>query len=219
MEVVQNSLAVPVPTACAQLGGVSRTTLYELVKQRELVKVNIGQAARACLDCIHIAVRNRRLNGLPNSSVYTALADALHKAVSAQGHSDVPETVVAHSDLMPTVPVDQAAPRLGLSPGRPVASPTARRLAVSAAGACSTNKQSVNTWKASSDGPNSTRPRSRIHDRPRIRRSHRRSPRRQHPGCQKLDPAGTHTPHHRKRLGNPSHAPTLYDRPVHRPRR
>ena len=80
------------------------------------VVVLTGPAARACLDCIHIAVRNRRLNGLPNSSVYTALADALHKAVSAQGHSDIPETVVAHSDLMPTVPVDQAAPRLGLSP-------------------------------------------------------------------------------------------------------
>jgi excisionase family DNA binding protein len=43
MEVQQNSLLVPVPSACVQLGGVSRTTIYELVKQRELVKVNIGR--------------------------------------------------------------------------------------------------------------------------------------------------------------------------------
>ena len=43
MEVQPNSLLVPVPNACAQLGGVSRTTIYELVKQRELVKVNIGR--------------------------------------------------------------------------------------------------------------------------------------------------------------------------------
>lgn len=43
MEVVQHQMLIPVPSACAQLGGVSRTTLYELVKQCELVKVNIGR--------------------------------------------------------------------------------------------------------------------------------------------------------------------------------
>lgn len=43
MEVADNQLLIPVPTACARLGGVSRTTIYELVKQRELVKVNIGR--------------------------------------------------------------------------------------------------------------------------------------------------------------------------------
>ena len=36
-------LLVPVPDTCAQLGGVSRTTVYELVKQGQLVKVNIGR--------------------------------------------------------------------------------------------------------------------------------------------------------------------------------
>lgn len=36
-------LLVPVPDTCTQLGGVSRTTIYELVKQGELVKVNIGR--------------------------------------------------------------------------------------------------------------------------------------------------------------------------------
>jgi excisionase family DNA binding protein len=28
---------------CARLGGVSRTTVYELIKRRELVHVNIGR--------------------------------------------------------------------------------------------------------------------------------------------------------------------------------
>jgi predicted DNA-binding transcriptional regulator AlpA len=36
-------LLVPIPTACAELGGVSRTTVYDLVNQRQLVKVNIGR--------------------------------------------------------------------------------------------------------------------------------------------------------------------------------
>ncbi len=36
-------LLVPIPAACATLGGVSRTTVYALVNQNELVKVCIGR--------------------------------------------------------------------------------------------------------------------------------------------------------------------------------
>jgi hypothetical protein len=36
-------LIVPVPDACAALGGICRTTLYDLVNHSELVKVNIGR--------------------------------------------------------------------------------------------------------------------------------------------------------------------------------
>jgi hypothetical protein len=36
-------LLVPIPDACAELGGVSRTTVYDLVDKEELVKVNIGR--------------------------------------------------------------------------------------------------------------------------------------------------------------------------------
>lgn len=36
-------LLVPISETCTALGGVSRTTVYELVKDRELVKVNIGR--------------------------------------------------------------------------------------------------------------------------------------------------------------------------------
>ena len=36
-------LLVPIPSACSALGDVSRTTVYDLVNQGELVKVNIGR--------------------------------------------------------------------------------------------------------------------------------------------------------------------------------
>jgi hypothetical protein len=36
-------LLVPIPGAQSQLGGVSRTTVYDLVNRGELVKVNIGR--------------------------------------------------------------------------------------------------------------------------------------------------------------------------------
>jgi Helix-turn-helix domain len=36
-------LLVPIPTACEELGGISRPTLYALVEKRELTKINIGR--------------------------------------------------------------------------------------------------------------------------------------------------------------------------------
>jgi hypothetical protein len=39
----QPRLLVPIPDACSELGGVSRTTVYDLVDKDELVKVNIGR--------------------------------------------------------------------------------------------------------------------------------------------------------------------------------
>lgn len=43
MTLSPDQLLIPVPAACASLGGVSRTTVYALVNQGELVKVNIGR--------------------------------------------------------------------------------------------------------------------------------------------------------------------------------
>jgi hypothetical protein len=43
MTISPDQLLVPVPAACTALGGVSRTTVYALVNQGELVKVNIGR--------------------------------------------------------------------------------------------------------------------------------------------------------------------------------
>ena len=39
---LHGTLLVPIPAACSELGGVSRPTIYALVKKGELVKVNIG---------------------------------------------------------------------------------------------------------------------------------------------------------------------------------
>jgi hypothetical protein len=36
-------LLIPIPGAQTQLGGVSRTTVYDLVNQGQIVKVNIGR--------------------------------------------------------------------------------------------------------------------------------------------------------------------------------
>ena len=39
----QEQLLVSVPGACSVLGGVSRTTVYHLVNDGQLMKVNIGR--------------------------------------------------------------------------------------------------------------------------------------------------------------------------------
>lgn len=36
-------LLVPIPDTCTRLGGISRTTVYELIDRGDLVKVNIGR--------------------------------------------------------------------------------------------------------------------------------------------------------------------------------
>ena len=43
MEATQDRLLVPIPDACARLGGIGRTSLYELVNRGEVVKVNVGR--------------------------------------------------------------------------------------------------------------------------------------------------------------------------------
>ena len=36
-------LLVPIPEARAVLGGIGHTTIYDLIKRREVIKVNIGR--------------------------------------------------------------------------------------------------------------------------------------------------------------------------------
>ena len=43
MTISPGQLLVPISDTCSRLGGVSRTTVYDLVNQGELVKVNIGR--------------------------------------------------------------------------------------------------------------------------------------------------------------------------------
>jgi hypothetical protein len=43
MTISPGQLLVPIPDACSKLGDVSRTTIYGLVNQGQLCKVNIGR--------------------------------------------------------------------------------------------------------------------------------------------------------------------------------
>lgn len=75
-----------------------------------------GGAARCALQAALIAIRARRANGLPDSEAYRELARALAQAESGGGHSDIREQVAGqHFSLEPTVPIVEAATRLGLT--------------------------------------------------------------------------------------------------------
>jgi hypothetical protein len=78
------------------------------------VVVLSGEAARATAEAMLIAVRSRRVNGVPRSRTYDILAAAL---VAAAGHVDVrTEPQIAELSVRhPSVSVEDAAPRLGLS--------------------------------------------------------------------------------------------------------
>ena len=79
------------------------------------VIVMTGPVLRTALDAVLIAGRSRRLSGLPDSSAYTGLAEALLRA-SAAGHSDVPEPAPAQCfPVEPTVLIEEAADMLKLS--------------------------------------------------------------------------------------------------------
>lgn len=75
-----------------------------------------GPAVETALQAALIAIRARRVNGLPASSAYRTLAAALGQARSAAGHADFREPVdVQHFSVQaPTVPITQAADRLGV---------------------------------------------------------------------------------------------------------
>ena len=79
------------------------------------VVVLSGEAARATAEAMLIAVRSRRVSGLPRSRPYERLIAAL---VAAAGHVDVRTGDIADAGVMqtqPTVTVEAAASRLGLS--------------------------------------------------------------------------------------------------------
>ncbi|OBJ63260.1 helix-turn-helix domain-containing protein [Mycobacterium asiaticum] len=74
-----------------------------------------GPALRAARDCALIAVKHRKLSGLPYRP-YEALAWELASAMAAAGHSDVRLPAVSHPVPMhPTLSLDEAAARLNIS--------------------------------------------------------------------------------------------------------
>jgi hypothetical protein len=79
------------------------------------VVVLTGPIIRTTLDAVLIAARSRRLSGMPTSTTYRALAEAL-LAASAAGQSDVPTTTVTPcSPVEPDVTIREAATMLGIS--------------------------------------------------------------------------------------------------------
>ncbi len=75
-----------------------------------------GPAARTLCEAVLIAARARAANSYPVSRHYATLAQELHAAVSAAGQSDVRAYADIHPEyVLPTVPIEQAATKLGLS--------------------------------------------------------------------------------------------------------
>ncbi|ORV65297.1 hypothetical protein AWC03_02820 [Mycobacterium europaeum] len=58
-DAANGQLLVPITDTCTRLGGISRTTVYELINRSELVKVNIG--ARGFITAESIAAYVDRL--------------------------------------------------------------------------------------------------------------------------------------------------------------
>jgi hypothetical protein len=80
------------------------------------VLVLTGPGLRCALECVLIAIKHRRLSGLPNKR-YEHLARELHAAMTAAGQSDAPQPAVRQPVWVhqPTVPIAEAAHRLGRS--------------------------------------------------------------------------------------------------------
>lgn len=73
-----------------------------------------GDQLRTALTAVLIAARARTINGLPPSRAYNDLGQAL--AAATHGQLAVPKPVEAETPKMrPTVPIEEAAPLLGLS--------------------------------------------------------------------------------------------------------
>ena len=83
------------------------------------VVVLSGSALRLVLECAAIAVRHRKMTaGLPFSTQpYEALACEFGAAMAAAGHSDVRSPAISKAVAVehPTVPLAEAAARLGIS--------------------------------------------------------------------------------------------------------
>ncbi len=80
------------------------------------VVILTGASLRSALECALIAIKHRALSGLPNRP-YEDLACELRAAMAANGQSDVPKPAPCQPvSVRPTVPIDEAATRLGISP-------------------------------------------------------------------------------------------------------
>lgn len=75
-----------------------------------------GDAARIVLESMLVAARSRTLSGLPITAAHRAIARELAAVVSPNGQCDVAaERITEHVRMQPTVTVEEAARRIGLS--------------------------------------------------------------------------------------------------------
>lgn len=81
------------------------------------VVVLSGSALKLARDCALIAAKLRKRSGIPYRN-YEALACEFDAAMAAAGQSDVRSPAISKSVAVeqPTVPIDEAAARLGISP-------------------------------------------------------------------------------------------------------
>ncbi|MGV0603932.1 hypothetical protein [Mycolicibacterium sp. XJ1904] len=78
------------------------------------VVVMTGPALKTGLECVLIAIKHRKLSGIP-SNTYEALACELAAAMAAVGHSDVRLPAISDPVPMePTVPLDVVRAQLKL---------------------------------------------------------------------------------------------------------
>lgn len=75
-----------------------------------------GPALKENLQCVLIAIRQRKMSGLPYQH-YEALACELTEAMSASGQSDMRSPAISKAVAVeqPTVPTAELAARLGIS--------------------------------------------------------------------------------------------------------
>ncbi|MGQ9407981.1 helix-turn-helix domain-containing protein [Mycolicibacterium gilvum] len=80
------------------------------------VVVLSGPALRAARDCALIAAKHRKMSGVPYRT-YEALACELNEAMSASGQADMRSPAISKAVAVdqPTVPITEAAARLGVS--------------------------------------------------------------------------------------------------------
>ena len=80
------------------------------------VVVLSGPALKAARDCALIAVKHRKMSGVPYRT-YEALACELNEAVSASGQADMRSPAISKAVAVdrPNVPITEAAARLGIS--------------------------------------------------------------------------------------------------------
>jgi len=94
------------PSAAAPIDGLTRVGG---------VVVLSGRTLRVMRDALAIALRARRLNGLPDSSSYVVIIAEINEAMAAHGQTDVRDDIDMQASVLQPMSVEEAAGALGIS--------------------------------------------------------------------------------------------------------